>query len=665
MLSSIKDNVIKKGSHRVYDDLRKKAGGAFGASSVSELPRGKQQIYSAKSRITCTNTEDDIKELLKYTHNKGDLLLHHADFPEDRWVFGTSTMCSDLSKYTTSDLLSYPFCVDPKFKMGGFEVTPVVYKHLLLRSKRTKESPVFLGPTMIHHKKTYEAYRTLAATCAAKCKALSKAKGFITDGEEALSRAFEDKLKNTRSLRCFKHFETNCKEKLRAIGIREAKERFFMQHVFGVPEKEDSILDAADREDLRKCFDSAKTAIEKREREVLKRKDGTFRPKLWSYLNEQFEMMASHMVASIRKEAGMLLGDNGKRVRCYTNNSESMNNVMRAAKETYLKGNPCLSQLNKFQFTKNVFKVVHAHQMEELHSAIAGLSDDYILADHASYLQVPADIWFEWTPKMRETYVLGVQKLSLQDVYNQKDVPWLELETIDIDAEFRHLGDDIVTELVDRHGYSNESAKTLEKEVLYLLNHPTAIQRKASLQTEGVVQFEVASTGAKNGTVQVSVYRDHATCVCGRYKYDKICKHSLAVAASKAILTEHLNFVRSKSGQVRKRTALAEHDVQKATAGKKDGRNKYGYRPAKGKAEPSSSASEQTGPLYSEIHHNENPFELVFLVENVKRCKSCHLNFCHRKKVITFNVIFSHKERWMYPVNGDWSNCRPSQQETV
>ena len=86
-------------------------------------------------------------------------------------------------------------------------------------------------------------------------------------------------------------------------------------------------------------------------------------------------MMASHMVASIRNEAGMVLGDNSKPVRCYTNNSESMNNVMRAAKETYLKGNPCVSQMNKFQFTKNVFEVVHAHQMEDLHSAIAGLSD--------------------------------------------------------------------------------------------------------------------------------------------------------------------------------------------------------------------------------------------------------------------------------------------------
>ena len=119
----------------------------MGASSVFEIPRGKQQIYSAKSRIRSSVTEDDVEELLKYARDKGDLLLHHSDFPEDRWVFGTFTMCSDLSKYTTSDLLSYPFCVDPTFKMGQLEVTPVVYKHLLLKSKRRKESPVFLGPT--------------------------------------------------------------------------------------------------------------------------------------------------------------------------------------------------------------------------------------------------------------------------------------------------------------------------------------------------------------------------------------------------------------------------------------------------------------------------------------------------------------------------------------
>jgi len=252
---------------------------------------------------------------------------------------------------------------------------------------------LFLGPTMIHHKKTYAAYRTLASTCAAKCKEITKAKGFITDGEENLYKAFEDEMKNARSLRCFKHFETNCKEKLRTTGIRKTKEqRFFLQWVFGVHGKEEGILDADNQEDLRQRLDLAKMEIERREREVLKREDEAYKPRFWSFLDEHFEMMGSHMVANVRKEAGMVVEDDGKPARCYSNNSESMNNVMRSAKETFLKENPCISQLNKIQFTRNVFEVVHAHQMEELHSAIAGLSDEYILADHATYLQVPADV---------------------------------------------------------------------------------------------------------------------------------------------------------------------------------------------------------------------------------------------------------------------------------
>ena len=126
-----------------------------------------------------------------------------------------------------------------------------------------------------------------------------------------------------------------------------------------------------------------------------------------------------------------------------------MNNVMRSAKETFLKENPCISQLKKIQFTRNVFEVVHAHQMEELHSAIAGLSDEYILADHATYLQVRADVLFEWTPQMREEYIRGVQKLSIEEMFKEKDVPWPTLETSGIDEpEFRPLDEDIVTHLV-------------------------------------------------------------------------------------------------------------------------------------------------------------------------------------------------------------------------
>lgn len=129
---------------------------------MSDIPRGKQQIYNAMSRLSSSVAQDDVEDLLKYARDKEDLILYHSDLPEDRWVLGTNSTCS--AKFTSSDVISHPFSVDPKFQMGKSEVTPVVFKNLFLKSKRTDESPVFLGPSMIHHKKTYDAYRTLAAT---------------------------------------------------------------------------------------------------------------------------------------------------------------------------------------------------------------------------------------------------------------------------------------------------------------------------------------------------------------------------------------------------------------------------------------------------------------------------------------------------------------------
>ena len=58
------------------------------------------------------------------------------------------------------------------------------------------------------------------------------------------------------------------------------------------------------------------------------------------------------------------------------------------------------------------------------------------------------------------------------------------VESADIDTtEIRPLEVDIVTNLISGHGYSEENAIALKKAVLHLLNHDSAIQRKASLQT--------------------------------------------------------------------------------------------------------------------------------------------------------------------------------------
>lgn len=143
MLTAMKDNIEKK---RSQGDLRKKAGGVFGASSVSDIPSGKQQIYNAMSRLSSSVAQDDVEDLLKYARDKEDLILYHSDFPEDRWVLGTNSMCSALEKFTSSDVISHPFSVDPTFQMGQSEVTPVVFKNLFFEVEKDGRKPCFFRP---------------------------------------------------------------------------------------------------------------------------------------------------------------------------------------------------------------------------------------------------------------------------------------------------------------------------------------------------------------------------------------------------------------------------------------------------------------------------------------------------------------------------------------
>lgn len=58
------------------------------------------------------------------------------------------------------------------------------------------------------------------------------------------------------------------------------------------------------------------------------------------------------------------------------------------------------------------------------------------------------------------------------------------------------------------------------------------------------------------------------SCNCPSYKFDSICKHSIAVAQLKGFLEKHLNHVTKKSGPRCTKTALAESNVDKQRAGK-------------------------------------------------------------------------------------------------
>ena len=95
------------------------------------VPR--KQVYDIKRQM---RKVDEIDDLLQYTKNSEEpIVLEHHDVPEDLWVLAKPHMTTDLSRFCTSDQLSHPLSVDPKFYFGKLDVTPFTYKHLFLKSK--------------------------------------------------------------------------------------------------------------------------------------------------------------------------------------------------------------------------------------------------------------------------------------------------------------------------------------------------------------------------------------------------------------------------------------------------------------------------------------------------------------------------------------------------
>jgi len=83
------------------------------------------------------------------------------------------------------------------------------------------------------------------------------------------------------------------------------------------------------------------------------------------------------MIATARIKAGMPNDESGRPLKCYTNQSESINNKLTPQKEAMANNDKNKADMSKVQFTKNVWEEVDRHQQEELKLAICGISSEY------------------------------------------------------------------------------------------------------------------------------------------------------------------------------------------------------------------------------------------------------------------------------------------------
>ena len=137
------------------------------------------------------------------------------------------------------------------------------------------------------------------------------------------------------------------------------------------------------------------------------------------------------------------------------------------------------------------------------------------------------------------------------------------------------------------------------------------------------------------------------------------------------MLRKHLEQICKGQGEKKASgTALAETFMNKSVAGKKGSRNQFHYHPSNANdsianAMQSEESSNNATYVYDEIYHNDHPFVLCMLPSDAKTCKGCKDDFCHRQKIIPFDLVFSHKERYYFPLHGDWKNKQASNKEST
>lgn len=124
-LDAMKAEVYENAPSVASRKVSSASGGMLGAQQPGKLPRSRKQLYDLKRKA---KTRDQVDELSLYSQSKDEpFIIKHHDVPEDLWVLSKAHMNRDLSQFCTLEIRSHPFCVDPTFNFGKFEVTPFSY----------------------------------------------------------------------------------------------------------------------------------------------------------------------------------------------------------------------------------------------------------------------------------------------------------------------------------------------------------------------------------------------------------------------------------------------------------------------------------------------------------------------------------------------------------
>lgn len=144
--------------------ISKLVGGILGASSSSEIPHNRRQVYNIQ-HSSCfqktTTKADPIFELIQQL--KADLIpggrkLIRSVTSETSpsCVISTNSQLHNVVRFCTYPSSHCVWRIDPTFNTGKFYVTVTPFTYTNVVRKGTTVPPTLFGPVFIHTEKSYE-----------------------------------------------------------------------------------------------------------------------------------------------------------------------------------------------------------------------------------------------------------------------------------------------------------------------------------------------------------------------------------------------------------------------------------------------------------------------------------------------------------------------------
>ena len=543
------------------------------------MPRGLRQAKYLRKTVTSSQqqfggkNDDEVLSVLYRMKEEDSSFIRDVSIGKEGLsiVLTSDVQLAEMEKFCTEEMMFAVMQIDQTFNLGPYECTPISYQNLLLERKSTGKPPVFVGPVLIHYRKDERTYMDFLNKLKSLRAGLQEIISFGTDGEMALVNALQSCFpKGTeKALRCFRHFRQNVEAMLNKAGIKGTTANQYLWEIFRNVSSdgcyETGLLDSESDGEFDVLLDSIKPVW-------LGRENGL---KVFEFMTKKSEMMKKHMIAKVRRLAGLpsISVSVDVPVKFYTLEAESTNNRIKAKKQRKASG---------FMGTIEAIRSIDAEQQEDFALAVAGLHEDLQLRKEFAKFTRPD--FLELSSREREKFLFRLRNTSLSKLLSEdlstvlsgkssnssRKSTWTSTRTEQTSSQpqitlHKHQEIEIVDDDPRLSGIPAFTRQGIIGKANRILQSDEVFQGPLKGTTQW---FSVGSFSADRAhQVAVKGVAGEVTCDCEGWRAQKCCAHALAVSQQKGMLSKYLDWCSTKNQA--NVTNIANMNVRRQTLGRK------------------------------------------------------------------------------------------------